>query len=638
MAKYSIEDSTLTAIADSIRLSKGEFSARHKVSDMPKAIYTEDTPKTLGQMVCLARIKQLRDITLVPVLDLPYNHGVRPAGEPTTGIPYSSVRLTDKFVGFNVSIHTFMTALHNPKSVLYTRTYPEFYDGPNAVCWYGLNCSVFLCYAWGLPYHSATAALPTLDCVEPVAPEDMQLCDGMVSNYAGHAQIISGIIRNADGSIKEIELSESGSYGTKKRSLISYADFVSYYIVEEKYTIYRNKLLYEANYEPCKFIPLFDEPSEEIVYSDLCTDLGDRACINSDETITLNPIKTSGYTGINLYKDGVLLNTYAVGDVELSGLEAGKYEARLVPEGDNASTSFIVCDVKAWREGTRYYFSGTGGIPHRVVLKDNLGYTLKVYELSEDDIRLGYKDIEWTHEVLDHFCVPFKNDYGFVVAKTVWAEPEPEIVLPDEYKLVEYIESDGAQYIDTGINPAVSLADGAIYYNQLIVTQYLSGNVYVYGSLAGGERSANFRTNGGTSFGWYTGGASNPVGATTIPESQLPIGAMLTTRYTVDNVNKTATDEMTTDYGLGSTGSRTFTGDATPDGSIYLFYCRGVSSTAKYPCKMIRFTISNLAGGAVQDLVPCYRKADGVVGMFDLVSNTFFVNAGSGSFTKGADV
>lgn len=38
------------------------------------------------------------------------------------------------------------------------------------------------------------------------------------------------------------------------------------------------------------------------------------------------------------------------------------------------------------------------------------------------------------------------------------------------------------------------------------------------------------------------------------------------------------------------------------------------------------------------DLVPCYRKSDGVIGMYDLVSNKFFTNVGSGTFTKGADV
>lgn len=38
------------------------------------------------------------------------------------------------------------------------------------------------------------------------------------------------------------------------------------------------------------------------------------------------------------------------------------------------------------------------------------------------------------------------------------------------------------------------------------------------------------------------------------------------------------------------------------------------------------------------DLVPCYRKADGEVGMFDLVSQAFFANAGTGDFTRGRAV
>lgn len=38
------------------------------------------------------------------------------------------------------------------------------------------------------------------------------------------------------------------------------------------------------------------------------------------------------------------------------------------------------------------------------------------------------------------------------------------------------------------------------------------------------------------------------------------------------------------------------------------------------------------------DLVPCYRKADGVIGMYDIARATFLTNVGSGSFTKGADV
>ena len=40
----------------------------------------------------------------------------------------------------------------------------------------------------------------------------------------------------------------------------------------------------------------------------------------------------------------------------------------------------------------------------------------------------------------------------------------------------------------------------------------------------------------------------------------------------------------------------------------------------------------------IRDMITCYRKSDGVIGMYDFCSKTFFTNAGSGSFTKGADV
>lgn len=45
-----------------------------------------------------------------------------------------------------------------------------------------------------------------------------------------------------------------------------------------------------------------------------------------------------------------------------------------------------------------------------------------------------------------------------------------------------------------------------------------------------------------------------------------------------------------------------------------------------------------VAGTLVSSLVPCYRKADGVIGMYDIVEEEFLTNAGSGTLTKGADV
>jgi len=39
-----------------------------------------------------------------------------------------------------------------------------------------------------------------------------------------------------------------------------------------------------------------------------------------------------------------------------------------------------------------------------------------------------------------------------------------------------------------------------------------------------------------------------------------------------------------------------------------------------------------------RDFIPCYRNADQTIGLYDLISNTFFENAGSGVFIPGQKV
>ena len=45
-----------------------------------------------------------------------------------------------------------------------------------------------------------------------------------------------------------------------------------------------------------------------------------------------------------------------------------------------------------------------------------------------------------------------------------------------------------------------------------------------------------------------------------------------------------------------------------------------------------------ISGSIIRYFVPCYRKSDSVIGMYDLVNNQFYINAGTGTFTKGANI
>lgn len=40
----------------------------------------------------------------------------------------------------------------------------------------------------------------------------------------------------------------------------------------------------------------------------------------------------------------------------------------------------------------------------------------------------------------------------------------------------------------------------------------------------------------------------------------------------------------------------------------------------------------------VRNFVPCYRISDGVVGLYDVINDVFYTNAGTGDFTKGNNI
>ena len=73
--------------------------------------------------------------------------------------------------------------------------------------------------------------------------------------------------------------------------------------------------------------------------------------------------------------------------------------------------------------------------------------------------------------------------------------------------------------------------------------------------------------------------------------------------------------------------------------NLYLFaqnYNTAARFAGQYSFKSFQYYDKN--NTLICDLIPCYRKSDGVIGMYDIVRKIFLTNAGSGSFTKGADV
>ena len=61
------------------------------------------------------------------------------------------------------------------------------------------------------------------------------------------------------------------------------------------------------------------------------------------------------------------------------------------------------------------------------------------------------------------------------------------------------------------------------------------------------------------------------------------------------------------------------------------------SGTTQSVCR-IRSFVHKISGNLVNDILPAKRIADNSIGMYDLVTNTFLVNSGTGSFVAGGEV
>ena len=97
------------------------------------------------------------------------------------GLIYSFPQETSTFVGLDVSFHTFMTALHNPRSVVYTEHLNKYpYHGKRIGSYYGTVCSGFVSYALGFKAYQTTYDIAKHDfmtLVDDQSVKGIQLAD-----------------------------------------------------------------------------------------------------------------------------------------------------------------------------------------------------------------------------------------------------------------------------------------------------------------------------------------------------------------------------------------------------------------------------------------------------------------------------
>ena len=193
--------------------------------------------------------------------------------------------------------------------------------------------------------------------------------------------------------------------------------------------------------------------------------------------------------------------------------------------------------------------------------------------------------------------------------------------LPSAYQEVAYIQSTGTQYIDTGVLPSSNT-------NIIMDYEYISGQSGKYIPLAC-ERI----TVGANMFGIWINDRTKEIAINygTIDTAAIS-GTNGAGRHTYSNDG----NKWYLDGNLIKTIS---TSSFSSTGSFFIFALNAGTEIQTRDCtaKLYSFTAyqnSNL----IRKLVPCYRKSDNAIGLYDLVNNVFYTNVGTGAFLMGAEV
>ena len=195
----------------------------------------------------------------------------------------------------------------------------------------------------------------------------------------------------------------------------------------------------------------------------------------------------------------------------------------------------------------------------------------------------------------------------------------PPSRLPSAYQEVEYIESTGTQYIDTGVN-SYRTALG-------LDLQFTDSTFGSNGSADSGILQITGNSADNPYLGFRNEGNTWESTITCTDRNLVVFDAYKGTIYHNGSLIHTMT-------GASLNGSAT----------LYLFarystqwgnaYCK----EKLYGAKVFSYLGTTVDKCLVRHYIPCYRIADDEIGMYDIVNDVFYTNDGTGTFTKGADV
>lgn len=301
-----------------------------------------DQPENEGVANVLKRARQMTDVVWQPLKKFPKVYGLHETDDfspefPVIGLPYSSTRMEERFIGPNLSMETFFTALEDENSVLYTR---DFRHHGNAAAYYGTVCSVLVGNAINLHTRVPTKLwpnIPGMHLIEPNTVESLKLGDTLLN--ATHVAIVTGIDRTVDGKVYQVHVSES-THSTCICGAWRADIFTEYWLNATGFRIYRYDGVNTAPYEPSPYIPLEGEELVPAVNADLSLNFGNKANCRLGEEVTFS-VKTEGWDLLRIERDGTVAKELALeGKTQLLNYQpetCGAYRALCVKASGEVS-------------------------------------------------------------------------------------------------------------------------------------------------------------------------------------------------------------------------------------------------------------------------------------------------------------
>lgn len=377
-----------------------------------------DVPQNRGVLNAYKKAHQFVDLTWNALSTIPTNNSATGCSAGShTGLLYSEALQFERYVGFGCSLRTFMTALHNPYSVMYTedtkgtgarKKSAYGFNYLNTIlngAFYGTVCSGLTSYALGLPVIIQTydfAWLAEAGLFEEVYDNTglgVRLMD--VIWIDGHVQLVTDIIRDERGTPVTIEVTESvqNYVVTSQRT----PAFISNYLTTRQGKLYRYKELYKnLDYEQSSFVAVEGETAQSYIYNDdICTYLGDYVSIADWESMHINYVK-GYYTSMELYKGDTLIQTITLPaeyndthSVDITSYldGAGLYKARLTNGTDNSDYTYFevvntVVTVSKSGDNVTVTFSPSAK-PVCIKVKNLNGHLLCTRFLTDDEKTAG---------------------------------------------------------------------------------------------------------------------------------------------------------------------------------------------------------------------------------------------------------